>query len=72
MKRSGNNVLGSLWAELVFNENSTSRAGAVLPQIEFIPKLTKQLQESPAEVIADFEEIRKSCMYLSVAFKLDY
>jgi Zn-dependent M16 (insulinase) family peptidase len=31
----------------------------VLVQTSFIPKLTKQLQESPAQVIADFEEIRR-------------
>ncbi|TFK41069.1 Metalloenzyme, LuxS/M16 peptidase-like protein [Crucibulum laeve] len=59
MKRSGNNVLGSVWANLIFDENSTSRAGGVLPQLDFIPKLIKQLQESPATVIADFEEIRR-------------
>ncbi|RDB28821.1 hypothetical protein Hypma_015435 [Hypsizygus marmoreus] len=59
MKRDGNNVLGSVWADLIYNEDSTSRCGSVLPQVEFIPKLAKQLQESPAEVIADFEEIRK-------------
>ncbi|KAF8078531.1 Metalloenzyme, LuxS/M16 peptidase-like protein [Lyophyllum atratum] len=58
LKRDGNNVLGSLWADLVYSEDSTSRAGGVLPQVEFIPKLAKQLQETPAEVIADFEEIR--------------
>ncbi|KAJ3514376.1 hypothetical protein NLJ89_g2417 [Agrocybe chaxingu] len=59
MKRDGNNVLGSLWAELMYAENSTSRNGGVLPQAEFIPKLVKSLQESPVDVIADFEEIRK-------------
>lgn len=59
MKRDGNNVLGSLWAELIYNEDSTSRSGSVLPQVEFIPKLAKQLQDSPAQIIADFEEIRR-------------
>ncbi|EDR15625.1 uncharacterized protein LACBIDRAFT_300739 [Laccaria bicolor S238N-H82] len=60
MKRDGNNVLGSLWSNLLYSEKSTSRSGGVLPQAEFIPKLAKQLQESPSEVIADFEAIRKS------------
>ncbi|GLB36235.1 putative insulinase (Peptidase family M16) [Lyophyllum shimeji] len=59
LKRDGNNVLGSVWATLVYNEDSTSRAGGVLPQADFIPKLAKQLQEKPDRVIADFEEIRK-------------
>jgi hypothetical protein len=59
MKRDGNNVLGSLWADLIYDDNSTSRFGGIIPQADFIPKLAKQLQASPAEVIADFEEIRK-------------
>jgi len=59
MKRDGSNVLGSLWADLMYSDNSTSRFGTVLPQSEFIPTLAKQLQLSPAEVTADFEEIRK-------------
>ncbi|KAF9015263.1 Metalloenzyme, LuxS/M16 peptidase-like protein [Cyathus striatus] len=61
MKRSGSNVLGSVWSELLFSEDSTSRAGGVLAQIEFIPKLAKQLQENPNDVIADFQKIR-SCI----------
>lgn len=59
MKRDGNTVLGSLWADLLYNEASTSRAGGILPQIDFIPKLAKQLAESPEQVIADFQEIRR-------------
>ncbi|KAF9069136.1 Metalloenzyme, LuxS/M16 peptidase-like protein [Rhodocollybia butyracea] len=59
MKRDGNTVLGSLWADLMFSEKSTSRAGGVLPQVDFVPKLAKELQESPDKILADFEEIRK-------------
>jgi hypothetical protein len=66
MKRDGNNVLGSLWADLIYDDNSTSRVGSIIPQADFIPKLAKQLQASPAEVIADFEEMRKCSRCLSV------
>ncbi|KAL0580364.1 hypothetical protein V5O48_001609 [Marasmius crinis-equi] len=59
MKRDGNTVLGSVWADMLYDESSTSRAGGLLEQVDFIPKLAKQLQESPEQVIADFEEIRK-------------
>ena len=52
-------MLESLWDSLIYDDSSTSRAGGVLPQAEFIPKLSKSLEESPSEVIADFEEIRK-------------
>ena len=63
MKRDGSNVLSSLWATLLYAENSTSRSGGVLPQAEFIPKLAKSLQDAPNEVIADFEGIRRSSMH---------
>lgn len=59
MKRDGNNVLSSLWADLLYAENSTSRAAGVLPQTEFIPKLIQDLQDTPDAVIADFNELRK-------------
>ncbi|EAU93061.2 cytoplasmic protein [Coprinopsis cinerea okayama7 len=59
LKRDGNTVLNSLWSDLIFSEQSTSRASTVLPQVEFIPQLVKRLQESPEEVIKEFEEIRK-------------
>jgi hypothetical protein len=59
MKRDGNTVLGSLWADLLYTEKSTSRCGGVIRQIDFIPKLAMQLQVAPDQVIADFEEIRK-------------
>lgn len=59
LKRDGSNVLSSLWSDLIYAQNSTSRFGGVLPQADFIPKLIQNLQESPEEVLADFESIRK-------------
>lgn len=59
MKRDGNTVLVSTWHDLIYDENSTERATGVLRQIQFIPTLAKLLQDSPDQVIADLEEIRK-------------
>ncbi|KAF7436910.1 hypothetical protein PC9H_003744 [Pleurotus ostreatus] len=59
MKRDGNTVLVSTWHDLIYDESSTERANGVLRQIQFIPTLAKLLQDSPDEVIADLEEIRK-------------
>ncbi|KAF8844003.1 hypothetical protein BDN67DRAFT_895938 [Paxillus ammoniavirescens] len=59
LKRDGSNVLSSIWAETLFDKSSTSLAGAILSQAEFIPSLIRELQESPAEVIAAFEKLRK-------------
>ncbi|KIJ21665.1 hypothetical protein PAXINDRAFT_63491 [Paxillus involutus ATCC 200175] len=59
LKRDGSNVLSSIWAETLFDKSSTSLAGAILSQAEFVPNLIKELQESPAEVIAAFEKLRK-------------
>jgi Zn-dependent M16 (insulinase) family peptidase len=60
-KRDGSNVLAALCADLLYNETSTPRAGGVLIQANFIPKLSKQLQELPEQVLADFEDIRRYC-----------
>lgn len=59
-------MLGSLCDSLLYDDGSTSRAGGILSQAEFIPKLSKSLQESPSEVIADFEEIRKYSTLIAV------
>lgn len=60
MKRSGSNVLGALWADMLYDKSSTSLAGSLFAQMDFIPKLSKQLQEEPEAAIADFEAIRKT------------
>lgn len=58
-KRDGDTILGSVTAEMLFDETSVSRTTMTLPQAEFIPKLAEQLQQSPDEVVKDFEEIRR-------------
>lgn len=58
LKRDGSTVLNALWSDLIFSEKSTSRHAGVLALTEIIPQLTKKLQESPEEVVKDFEEIR--------------
>ncbi|KAJ2928846.1 hypothetical protein H1R20_g8241, partial [Candolleomyces eurysporus] len=57
-KRDGSTVLNSLWTNLIYSEKSTSRAGGVLSLVESIPLLVKKLQENPAEVVQEFEQIR--------------
>ncbi|KIM85318.1 hypothetical protein PILCRDRAFT_817322 [Piloderma croceum F 1598] len=59
LKRDGNNVLSSVWANMLYADNSTSRAGGILPQTDFIPQLVQNLQTSPDKVIADFNELKK-------------
>lgn len=59
LKRDGNTVLNSAWADLVYSERSTSRAVGILPQVDFMPKLSQELKENPADVLTNFEEIRK-------------
>lgn len=63
LKRDGSNVLSSVWAGTLFDKSSTSLAGAILFQAEFVPKLIRDLQESPEQVIAAFEKLRKCRMY---------
>jgi Zn-dependent M16 (insulinase) family peptidase len=59
LKRDGNTVLGAVSTGLLYGPNSTSRAGTLLEQIDFIPKITKKLQDEPDAVVASFEQIRK-------------
>lgn len=63
LKRDGNNILSSVWAETLFDKSSTSLAGAILSQAEFVPKLIKDLQEFPEQVIAAFEKLRECRVY---------
>ncbi|KAI0094759.1 Metalloenzyme, LuxS/M16 peptidase-like protein [Irpex rosettiformis] len=58
MKRDGNTVLTSVNADLLYNESSTGRAGGLLIQMEFIPKLIEKLNDNPGEVIKAFENFR--------------
>lgn len=58
LKRDGNNVLSSVWANLLYADSSTSKAGGILPQTDYIPKLLEELQDQPEKVIADLEELR--------------
>jgi hypothetical protein len=44
---------------MLYGDNSTPRAGGILPQTEFIPRLMQDLQTSPEKVIADFNKLKK-------------
>lgn len=70
MKRDGSTVLASIWTDTLYGENSTLRAGALLSQLEFIPKVTKQLQEQPAEVITALQEIRECSKFGAVCLSI--
>ncbi|TFK57173.1 hypothetical protein OE88DRAFT_1650788 [Heliocybe sulcata] len=59
LKRDGNTVLSSFQTDLLYDETSSTRAGALLAQMEFIPKIMQQLQESPEAVTKEFEELRQ-------------
>lgn len=52
-------MLGSISANLLYDETSTSTAGGILPQLEFIPKLADVLEDDPDKVLQDFQKIRK-------------
>jgi Zn-dependent M16 (insulinase) family peptidase len=60
LKRDGNTVLSAISSKQLYGPKSTSAAGTVLDQIDFIPKLSARLQEAPEEVIATFEKIRSN------------
>jgi hypothetical protein len=64
-KRDGSTVLDSSWAELLYGDNSTLRAGALNVQAEFLPEVAKQLQESPDEVVNALKEIRNYIKFSS-------
>jgi hypothetical protein len=59
-KRDGDTVLSAVTQELLHAENSTTRAGGVLIQSEFIRSLAEDIQGAPEEVIKIFEDIRRN------------
>jgi len=69
-KRNGCNVLYSLWFDQIYAENSTPRFGHVLQQAEIIPKMIQKLQESPEDILADFESIRKHGVFKRLYFEI--
>lgn len=68
MKRDGSTVLSAVTMELLHDENSTTRAGGVLIQSEFIRGLSEKIQENSEEVIEAFESIRRNSEYLEYNF----
>jgi Zn-dependent M16 (insulinase) family peptidase len=58
LKRDGSTVLSAVSTAQLYGPKCTSRAGTVLEQMEFIPKIAKRLQDEPEAVIAEFETIR--------------
>lgn len=64
LKRDGNTVLGAVSAQQLYDDSSTQRAGSVMEQMDFIPKIAKQLQESPDDVIAKLEKIRQCSTFV--------
>lgn len=44
---------------MLYDKSSTSLASGLFAQMDFVPKLTKQLQDDPDSVVADLETLRK-------------
>ena len=64
LKRDGSTVLSAVTSELLHDVNSTTRAGGVLIQSDFIRGLSEKIHEAPEEVIEAFESIRRNSGYL--------
>ncbi|KIJ45628.1 hypothetical protein M422DRAFT_46678 [Sphaerobolus stellatus SS14] len=58
-KRDGNTVLGALSDSLLFSESSVSRAGGVLEQIDFNPRLVEDLKSDPERIASILEQVRQ-------------
>jgi hypothetical protein len=58
-KRSPDEVLDAVAEDALFDETSSTRACGLLAQLNFIPKIAKELQNDPESVLRQFEEIRK-------------
>jgi hypothetical protein len=64
MKRDGDTVLSALCTELLFDKTSIARENTVLTQVDFVPKLSKELQETPDKVMKELHEVRKCSGFL--------
>jgi hypothetical protein len=58
-KRTSSYVLGAVAEDVLFEESSSARACNLLAQLDFIPKVAKELQEDPENVVRSLEEVRK-------------
>jgi len=64
LKRDGSTVLSAVTTELLHDESSTTRAGGVLIQSDFIRTLSEKIHKAPQEVIKEFESLRRYSEYL--------
>jgi len=71
-KRDGNSVAGALSESLLYSNASVSRAGSVLEQIEFIPRLVEDLKSNPEKVVKAMDQLRQHCEYSCVVTPLKY
>jgi hypothetical protein len=70
LKRDGSTVLSAVSAELLYADNSTTRASGVLIQSDFIPILAEKIHSSLEEVAHLFEDLRKNSESLPILANL--
>lgn len=59
LKRDGNSVSRSVHSDLIFDKSLTALHGEIISMMEWVPKMTAEIQEDPQSVIDKLVEIRK-------------
>jgi Zn-dependent M16 (insulinase) family peptidase len=57
-KRDGNGVAGAVSTDLTFDESCTARCATVTGMMEWVPRISKELKESPKEVVRKMKKIQ--------------
>jgi Zn-dependent M16 (insulinase) family peptidase len=59
LKRDGNTVARSVFNDLVFDKSLTTTHGGVVALMDWIPKVSAEVQENVQSVIEKLEQVRK-------------
>jgi len=62
-KRDGNGVAAAVSTDLRFDESCTARYGTVTGMMEWVPRISKELKESPKEVVRKMKKVQAISMF---------
>jgi Zn-dependent M16 (insulinase) family peptidase len=66
-KRDGNGVAGAVSTDLTFDVSCTARYSTVTGMMEWVPRISKELKESPKEVVRKMKKVQAISTFFYVS-----